>query len=304
MRFERVLHPEIVLGLRGSRSFLEFYKKLGESLFVKDGSTIINYDRNDSISQLLFSDEIFRKHYLLTQEFKKSRGNVFYLNKNLVEALGSIDREIPIDLLPPRFSGYFLFEEGSVFDEETEIEGGYVSVTDGAEAGMIEEYWGTPVLWMSYIPKTENHGFGPISSLLCELTREKLSQIIERTPTKDVILHSRIEPDEKTREKRNRIWRILLNSTIYLHASGVSIQKCPSFSSLGISKKELKRRKISLNLTKVPIFLVDKSFSIKREYSVDQTVVRSHFRFQRHGKESKEVKLVLVREHERYYKQY
>lgn len=302
MKFTELIHPEIVLGLRGEKSIIDFYREFSKNLFISEGKIFLESNPGDSYEKLLLSDEIFRKHYLLTQHFKKHNSKVYYINKDLIDALSSIDKEIPLDILPTEFSGYILFEKDCVFDEEGPIEGGYVSITKGKNSGILDKYKESTVFWTSYIPDRFIKKFFGISALLCELKPERLSGILSETPSRDVRLFETIPTPEQINEKRNKIWRILLNTVILLHSKDPKIDRCLPAANLGLSKKELKRRRIDLNLTKIPIYEVERDFLSQRSFSCEKTFVRAHFRWQRVGKELREIKLVLVSEHERKFK--
>ena len=301
MRFEDVMHPEMIFGIRGDQRLIDFYKNLRSKLYVEDGKIFLGTNLANQTERLLIEDEIFRKHYLLTQHFKQASGSVYYIKRELIEALSSVDKEVPLEVIPPEFSGYILFEKNTVFDEEGSIEGGYVSITKGIKSGISDEFAESPIFWASYVPDNFlKKGVG-ISALLCELKKEKISKILSKTPNADIRLFSKITPTKEIEEKRNRIWRLLLNTIIFINSKDPKIEKAPPIRSLGISKNEARRRKLTINETKLPVLILDKHFKIERNFSCDSTVVRAHFRFQRVGKGLRDVKLVLVREHERVY---
>lgn len=310
MRIQRVIHPEIVIDKRGDRDVRAAYKKFIEGIGYVEGE---GYYAKNPLWQAL--DPNLKEHFLFCWKFKQERPPVYYVPKDFAEAISRVDRDIPVDLLPKRFFGYFAFAEGSVFDESEEIQGAYVYVGPPEETsiklGLLET--ASTCLWVSYCCKARGAqdpahfftGLPPldipaVGRLLIELKPEKVAEMLKDLEVKDYLLGQTLNLDPKS--ARNVVYRTLINLVLYVHSVDADLIKTPTHNHL--SNRERSQRVQSgkpINECTVPLTLVSWNYQKPILYQVDSAVVNTHMRFQRCGPGLTQVKLIWVKEHVRHF---
>jgi hypothetical protein len=308
MRIKKVVHPEIVIDKRGDVDVREAYKVFMEGIGYVEGE---GYYTKNPLWQAL--DPNLKEHFLFCWKFKQERPPVYYVPKDFAEAISRIDRDIPVDLLPKRFFGYFAFADGSVFDESDEVQGAYVYVGPPEETsiklGLLET--ASTCLWISYCCKTtapSDHfpGLPPLNipavgRLLVELKPEKIAEMLQNLKIEDYLMGTSRNLDPKS--ERNVVYRTLVNLVLYVHSVDADLLKTPTHSHL--SNRERSQRAQSgkpINECMVPLTLISWNYKKPVLYQKDSTVVGTHPRFQRCGPGFMQVKLIWVKEHVRVFK--
>jgi hypothetical protein len=271
-------------------------------------------------------------HFFLTWKFKheflklpkKSKPKIYHIPKDFTQALMKVDREIPVDLLPERFFGYFSFAEGAIFDDSDEVQGAYVFIGPAEEStlkpGAVES---EKVIWISYVCKDKikrEQGYkamlGPdrngvprlfnfmgISKLLIELKNEKFSKLANQYKTIDFIDGANVQMSEKEVEARNTVFRTLINLVLFVNSIDPDLIEAPTTNHL--SNKQLKERRDAgkpINECSVPVTLVSWNYHKPVQYHVDSTFIETFLRWQRCGTRNSQVKLIWVTPHLRRYK--
>lgn len=309
MRFGRVLHPEIVLNKRGTKFERDFIKTVldmtemlpnGLNWSVKASSDPLNY----IIAKALEHDPVFVRFIVSCKIFTERKANVFHIGSDFLQALQKVDRKIPVDILPETFCAYFSFASSTLFDESDAIDGGYVCIDRGRNLGMKAEFSDLKIITFSYVCSKKNpqDPSPPVGSMTVPLDAKTLNELVSGAPVQDFCVDKNKIVDEETLEKRNQVFRALLNCVIYLHSAEPIVQKSVPLEE---SKKTIKQHKKDgevINACTIPIHFLWPNY--KPIHKIQSTWVDSYPRWQRCGPGLQGVKLVFVSAHERNYKQY
>lgn len=181
MRFGRTLHPEIVLNKRGSKQAREFYSLAMNMIDITPGG--VAFKAQDTMSAIvaegLARDPVFLRFTANCKIFKERNAPVYHIGREFLQALQKIDREIPVDLLPEKFSAYFSFSNNTVFDDDAAVEGGYVSIDRGRNLGMISELADTRVISFTYVCQSTEE-LPPCGSLTVPLDAKELKNLHQK----------------------------------------------------------------------------------------------------------------------------
>lgn len=308
VRFNRVLHPEIVQDRRGLAESREIYRTVLSACRQVKGQLVFEpTDLGYQISKVLHRDPILARHCLHVKHFVTTNGaKTYHVGKDFAQALAKIDREIPIDVLPPNFICYISLAEGSVSDESGDVQGGYVWLGTAQKEEIYltqEKCWleeGKRYLSISYLNAHSPGPFPIITAVTCPLDQTSVAELVAPIQNEDVGSPYEITPE--INKARTRVFRTLLNSLIYIYSQEPIIERTRPEKELGISKKELQRRSIIINECTIPVHFLNRVYASQRQYCVDSTWVDSHFRWQRCGPQFSQVRLTLVKAHERHYK--
>jgi hypothetical protein len=327
MKISKLIHPELVLGTRGSEALTKSYRNMIEKIdFNPEVGCFSVRDTNWQ-----YFDSNLKEHLMLTWKFKKEyrttqKPGIYYVPAPFTEAISKLDRNIPVDLLPERFFAYFAFADGAMQDEKDEVQGAYVFVGPANESCLAKEYhYSGKVIWISYVCKDmvedrENPDYYPtigvqegkppllmnflsISKLLVPVTDKKISKLIEDVPILDFQSTKHTDDPEADEIARNRVFRTLINLSLYVNSIDADLVKAPLTVDLS-HKQKAKRRDAGkpINECTVPLTLVSWNYERPRQYSVGSAWIDTHQRWQRCGPEHKQVKLIWVAPHERHYK--
>jgi len=287
MKFKRVLHPEIILDKRGDSYIRTMYRELLRSTRMRGALTIGTDDPR--IAEFLQHDVNFRMHLGHCHLYVNDpNAQCFHLGKDFTQALAKIDRDIPIDILPKNFVCYISFAEGSLSDEDGDIQGGYVSISSEANR----------VLSMSYINTRMINNAFPVTTITAPLKQAKIDEMFKDVPIKDIGCGKNASAVELS--NRNNVFRALLNAVVYLYSQEPLIEKTRPVKEIGLSNKEILRRGQVLNECTIPVYFLNRSYH--RVYTKDKTWVDSFLRWQRCGPQLSQVRLIMVSAHERTYK--
>jgi hypothetical protein len=313
MRFTRVLHPEIILDKRGSAEARGFYQTVKDlSIRVGNGLGLSKRPENtyqNGVWRLLERDPNLTRHMLHCQVYREmgQQAKTYHLGKDFALALSRIDREIPIDVLPENFIGYVSFPESTVFDEDGEVQGGYIWLGVAGEKDILashEKGWkpeGERFISMSYVNSKMIGDLFPITTVTASLTQSSVDDLIATVEQKDMLL-GRATTEQDMRQ-RNAVFRTMLNALIYIYSQDPLIDRSRPQKETGLSNKEIQRRGMVINECTIPVYFLNRQYVTERHYSIDSTWVDSFFRWQRCGPQYSQVRLTLVKAHERTYKE-
>ena len=306
MKLERVLHPEMVLGLRGHPLRQKYFEQELSKIVEKEGKPALFIDQ-------FRLETAFQQELLFAYLYWKHRPEIYYPGRDFLAALTSVDRELPIELLPKQFFSYFAFPKQSLFDGEDYVSGAYIWISSEEQVPQRLIYSGCRpkdpyVLIVYFTEEVELPGdpvpayrVGYFSRPLEAMTPSKLFQTIGDLTDDALTL-----PNEsaKSPEKSGVVLQACLNLVLYIHS------REPNVDHLRPSCELSKSGRIGLE-RKGQQFVEDARLSLKllnwnyhrpMTYSVDSTWVETYPRWQRCGPENKECRLVWVRAHERYFK--
>jgi len=198
MKLTKILHPELIYGLRGNADEIKILHRLMDGVtFSKEGYTYLNLRPEDgatydpvpgSVADIRYTgkpipgkkdipggqwvqnnfsfsgpimqlDDHSRNFMAMCKKFKVESGKSYYINKDFLLALSEIDREIPLEYLPKRFLGYFGFPDKAIQDDTGYVTGAYVYVGDARETILKDDLYGKQVLWVVYLNEDESGQF-------------------------------------------------------------------------------------------------------------------------------------------------
>lgn len=321
MRFSHLIHPEIVLDTRGNLDTRAYYRDILKHVYPRgEGKGVYGlYEKgkvlepkDDYIPAFTFNSQLINSvngdinmidHWSLCRKFAIERPPVFHLSRDFAQALESIDKEIPIDILPERFFCYLSFPEKTIRDDTSWVQGAYVYIGPGYETTARPELQNEKVLWVSYMGYPAPGTWGHDVTRICIDVRPKtVSKLMESVKTVDVPenVPNREQLDPV---KRNAVLRTIVNALIYIHSQDPAIDLLRPTRNLSKgSKQALIASGGHLNDCTLPVQLLNWSYQKPRERHVDETIVRAHPRWQRCGPQLSQVKWILIEEHVRRFK--
>lgn len=295
-KFNTILHPEIILNLRGDKDYREFYKKSLSKINYIEG---LGFKSDMDIILAKETDPIFVSHLCVCKKFVLERPSIYHIGSDFLKSLMNIDRKIPLNYLPERFFGYLSFGKDVLKDETGGISGAYVFIGNANETSLGIKYPDQKVAWISYL---SDHDISA-SMLGCALTEDStVKDIVGSVEANDVSLtKGLIKVDTETLRLRERIYRAIFNTLLYINSYEPVVEKALPFDLLKkqrISKKKLKNNNRIINESTLPVIFVNRQFH-GRIYSKDKTHVRGHLRWQRCGVDFEQVKLIWIKDHDR-----
>lgn len=230
----------------------------------------------------------------ITWKFIKERPPIYHVGKEFLQAIGKIDRDIPVDLLPEKFFAYFSFAGKSLWDGSDWVQGMYVYIGPPEDSALRPAHWPTTkkVFWAVGITESDKEGISKCSRILVDVTEQKFADMI-----------SGLKTDEGSLEYDANFFRVGINLVLYVNSVGCDLLEAPPVKRLKPADK--KRRVFSgepLNMCQLPVVLVSWNYQKPKQYHVGETWVDPFMRWQRCGKEFSQVRLTWVVGHERHYK--
>lgn len=306
MRFGRVLHPEIVLGKRGTKEEIAFVQKaLAMTSIDPRGGLTWEGDRDDLLAVLIGSaleqDQVFVRWVTSCKKFVEAKtAPTYHVGREFLQALQKVDLKVPVEIIPDSFCAYFSFASKTVFDESDAIDGGYVCVDRGRNLGMDAKYADTRVITFAYnCASTQESPFPPVGSLTVPLDAKTMDELAGGAPYRDYYMPSSFEPSAEAHAKRNEVFRTLLNCLIYVHSQEPIIERSIPLADSNKTIKEHKKLGHIINACTIPVHFLYPNYQQPKVYKVNSTWVDSFPRWQRCGPGLTSVKLVFVKAHER-----
>jgi hypothetical protein len=303
MYLKKILHPELILNRRGSPQFRKLYQNFLLQFTVNKNNKVLT--TTELVSNY---NPIVLTHLLVCKEFQHQMPTVFYTTQDFIDAVGMIDKKIPLDMLPDDFFGYFAFPDNSVTDHDGQIvHGAYVQVGLSQNINC-QVPFGKKALVISY-HCSPNGLDGSLGKIVTELKEEFISKLLAQISYEQFLNAGNAKvvglpvPDVSQREK---FCRLIVNLVLYVTAKNSAIQVLKPMGNANLSNRQVRRIKKEnggkINLCTLPVQLVNFDYSSRRQYHVDGTLVHGHLRWQRSGKGFKEHKLIWIAEHERKYR--
>lgn len=325
MHLNRVIMPEIVLGRRGHPQVIEAYKH-----FMKGIHKVWNEE--EKIHKWLIPavsdrttgapDANLANHHLMCRLFRDNNGKVYYIGKDFAQALSKFDREIPIDTLPKKFYGYIQFAEGALQDDSGFVDGAFVTIATLEDMGYSKEEgdldsdlgisisygnlgkdpsMGSPTAckFASVLKRlhTVEHLYDSTAHVDDQISQELVASLIKGAK----------QPAERTekiiKDLRLPVIRAIINTIVYIHSADPDLEKLAPLDQFSNKKRSEVRKTQSVeNHLSVPVTLVGWKYHAANAYTVDQTKVSAHMRWQRCGVKNSQVKLIFINEHIRRYR--
>lgn len=327
MRFNQMVHPELILNKRGeklSRGLYQAWMKMVTDIDYSDSKKQIAYEFDNTqirsaydmkLMNILRDDNMFAQHICLVKKFIKLQGKVFHFTKPLLEDLSKMNKQIPSEFLPDNFIGYLSFPPGAIEDESNSVQGAYVCVCPAVASvsfGPDEpKYPGEEktdrVIWISYVCEERsqsgmlNLGMSGIGGLLMPFISTRAEDLMGRTMDYSTEYEgSKVRPSQEILDKRSRVYGTIINCMIFLQCKNVQFEISKPIQQLGLSNNAVLRSGGVINQCTLPITFVNRSYH-GVQHSKDSTHVRSHLRWQRCGPGNTLIDLVPVKAHERHY---
>lgn len=303
MRFDRVLHPEIVAGLRGPADLRKYFKDYHRQ--IKFVGTKPPFDVQSDSLELEKMHPSDLKILIFSKYFKMTGAPIYALSKDFTHALSKLSRNIPVDILPKRFFCYLSFPDGSLLHSGMSVSGAYVwlSRKDEMPFGTIEIKDLTPdsyYLVVALIAESQED----FSTLSTRIDARNIDEIYENIPLLGNNEGKEIQTDNSDKldlENRRKMFRVIINSILYISSQDPEIEKLRPIREYTHSQRsKLRKNNSKLNLCELPVRLLNWSYH-GRIYTTDSSFVDTHLRWQRCGEKLSKVKLIWVKEHERHY---
>jgi len=301
MRLTKILLPEIIKGTRGPEDAIRFYEKM-TGMIDEVGPHGLRV--NDTRLAQSF-DQVMQSNFALAWKYKNQGARTYHIGRDFANAMVNVKKEIPLDLLPERFFAYFSFPENTFTDvEEGAVAGGFIFIGDRSETIIRENAnldYGPmkKVVWINYIipakhPAKENAPF--TLDMKCAGLVMPLDEGIQKALEAPQLPNVGEAPTE--------VCRAFINLAIYINSLNPDVLPTKPIQDQSNSKrKEFYTKHGVANHCTVPVTFVSWNYKKPVTYSVDSTMVSSHFRWQRCGPGFSQVKLILIDEHERHFKE-
>jgi hypothetical protein len=296
LKFAKVLHPEMILGLRGDPINQKLTNLLCNKIWYHpEQGYVVGFDSSWDPSSS-FHDSIVMSWKFRETWKTKDRPGVYHSGKDFLKALSKIDREIPIDLLPERFLGYFSFPENTIWDGNDWIQGCYVFIGPPNETPLKKGYWpeSEKVFWAVYISQADPaKPVLEVARILIDLRKEKFSDLAASYPAFG---------DPKSMADTN-VFRLALNLVMYVNSINRDLIEAPPVRLMKpAEKKDRTKRGELINQCTVPITLISWNYQHPRVYTKESSWVDTFMRWQRCGPGNTQLKLIWVTPHSRHYK--
>ena len=317
MQINQILAPEVYLGTRGIKEEISVVSVI-KKLIVKNLRVPSDEDVNDVISSHVArkaglsdaeardmmsgenrptsSPRIIRTFQLLSTlgaiwDMKGRR--TYYFAKEFSAALSRVRPNIQLDFIPEDgCCVYMAFSPNTMFNGLFYITGAFCCIT--------RVDLGSFTVEISYdkngeIDTMHNAAFEIKNGETMEEGLGRVTAILDETgfspATKEVV------------DKELPLASTIMNCLTYIHSLSPAVEDLRPFLSLGKSEKnKIRQSQGHRNLCTIPVKLVNWSYGKGRIYHVDGTWVETFQRWQRCGKDFRDIKLIWVKEHERHYK--
>lgn len=251
---------------------------------------------------------------MLSHLYKENRGKAYYVNKEFAQALSSIDKGIPIQLIPTPFSFYLQLPERLYTVNEFNVEGMLVSIgsaeyldIEGPDIARDAICIGITSVIYNYSEHLPGE-CSPVAHLTINSPIKSGQTIADMLLQLENRIHTLT--DLPIGGKSSDIYKqhlplvlTALNTAVYIHSADPDIQKLAPLCEYSHKKRaQIKKGQPIPNELTVPVTLLNWNFHSKQVYSVDETIVSSHLRWQPCGPHRSQVKLILVEEHIRHYR--
>lgn len=301
MQFNETLFPEIVLDKRGEKFVRETYKKLFDLVNIEEAGTVVH---DQKLKSLFDTDVNFFRHVFTSKLCKITNFKTYHVGGGFLGALSSLERDIPIDMLPEEFSGYINFAKNQMSDDDGFIEGAFVYIGKrGSEIFKRHNLNGKRCLFITYVNNyIPGLGYKSGNLAICLEQFDKISEALTTYSAVDSLFNSQWKVDNEIALLRNKIYRTVINTVLYIHSEDPKIERVNPYIKGGkISKNQIRNSNGVINECSIPITFVHRLYEKQRVYNVDETFVESYPRWQRCGEGLTRIKLVWVKEHTRHY---
>lgn len=284
MKLTRVLHPEVVLGLRGNPSNVKFYRNHLASTEKCNQFLAHKYEQGAD------NGRAWLQHMDACLKFIKERPQTYLISRNFQEALLKIKGKIPLDLVPSQWFAYVALSEPVPFDGG-KIDGAYIRIQEKTQEG-------TAILQkkmtITYTFENQDYGVGNLGFIMEEKSAEQLLTHINEEVFKGSLTH-----------QLHKAALIFINAVMYITGcSDADIKHSAKAGHLSKTRrKEIEKRVGAVNLCMLDVKLVSWNYHhpSERNYTAGEVWVDTYQRWQRFGEGFKQVKLIWVKPHVRVY---
>lgn len=302
--FDKILHPEIILGRRGDSFLIKSYES-ARWFFDYDESFETWAARNPLALLELFPslDHPMVHHHMICKKYFQEKPKNYRLGRDFAEVLAGVKSDIPIDKLPDRWFGFISFPNGTVKDDTGSVYGAYVFIGKGKETSAKPELREKKMIWASVIGESPVEGDHSCQHILMELedSFEKTFRALEHDDDdrlKGEWERNGLTISSNAVDLRLEAMRAIVNSVLYINSLEPNLDDMRPSGHLSHGKrKKLREAGQNVNLCTIPVVAVNWSYMKDRSYNVSETYRREHLRWQRCGPGYSQVKLTTVKGH-------
>lgn len=296
MKLSKVLHLEIAKGKRGPKHMRNGLNDMLNSVVEVNGNFTAIEHRD------IFADPILLFCIAMIKRFLKSDGKNYYFSKDFITLLSSMDRKLPVEYLPEKFFGYFVFPDNVLFDDtNANIVSAYVYV------GKVKHY--------GWVPnnREERKPLDPedkvISVAYCD-SKMEMGKILFHckadTKMSDLIFENGFLCDFNSIEvldsstNSETLLIACLNAVLYITSEDPDLTNIVPELKLKDKVRKKQRKKTNWeNLCTESLILVNHKYKDECRYNVDSAWWSTHPRWQQCGPNNSMVKLIWVKGHEK-----
>ena len=312
----KILHPEILLGrttselddgfawLRKGTEFVPPTERSIGKLVPKPGPY---FDHAQWAMRDLYTDKVpqdinLYEFMYLAWKFVDSKASTYYLPKSFCRALSKIDRELRPEYLPKDFTAHLSFPSNTfVTHDGADIHGLYIRVTDRHEIAPKGPFSRWVMMSYIYTPAGETDlNEGAVTSVSFPLL-EGLT--VANSMNEHFVRNGKPVGEAARIPATNLIATVAINAVLFINWEDQEIINLrPTRAKTTAEKKAtIKTNGGHANNCTIPIKLLNFSFH-GIQYTVDETSVRGHFRWQPYGPGKQKVKPIWIDEHLRTFK--
>ena len=303
MKIQRVLHPEVVLDVRGPKDARSVYKTLlSEIVLLPGGRARYPAEWERKVPGVRGSSAL--DSFFILKEYEQRRPRNYFIPQNFGRALSLVDKNIPTRVLPEKFFAFFQLGENTISDEEGEVDCAYVKIDPSVSVP------GERDISVFYLNKL----WQTTTKLRMRLEEKSITSLVEAAKVVDYVPEEVGGKTVSVRENavkgssvplRSAVFRLFINAVVYLHTQDPELLSLSPLPLLSKTRRaqEIERSPDVLNLCSIPLTLLNFQFNQPRQYSVGSAPVRGHLRWQPFGPAFSQVKLIWIDEHERHFNQ-
>lgn len=275
MRFNKIIHPEIVLDRRGPLETRKVYKDFFTNLKLN----------------LKIKDNVLQGHAITCSYFRSYGGVVYHVPERFSDSLLRLEKDISTSFFPKKLNCFFSFASEKFIENGDYYVGAYVLRNEKYDNNH-------PFFMISFVTsKNYIYNFDYPFSFSEGLT---IDQVIKNVDEYKYLQGMTLGLDRGFSELRKKLVRLVFNLSIFLNSEGADFFSLPPMiNESNTKKKKYEAKHEHVNECTLPIVLLNRNFHEGRQYSIDKTIVNSFPRWQPFGEKFSKIKLIWVKSHER-----
>lgn len=247
--------------------------------------------------------DLFFDHLCIVKRFFLDQGKIYHVNHDFLSEISKVKKSIPYELLPEKFCAYLSFSSKTIFFQDDYIQGAYVYLGDSKNIALryendIEDP--VKVLKVSYI------SFGGrlfsyyinLNALIKKNLQITYSTLLEtkKAHYENFVNLEKYVENEFYTENHDLVFRTIINLICYIHQPDPELKREQPLESYSHKKRsEIRQSGGIQNECTLPITFINWSW----QRPVSLHTVAGHLKWQAHGKERSQRKLIWVDPYER-----